>query len=86
MYMLRGLGFSTLAVYPSQTKLFVREGCANVWVKDRWGKTAYDEAIRVGSKAVASFLATEMEKSPEKFKGLDLETQVSAGHSAVGQQ
>ena len=41
------------------------EGGANVWVRDRWGKTAYDEARRVGATAVAEFLAAEMAKHPE---------------------
>ena len=43
----------------------MEEGGANVWVRDRWGKTAYDEARRVGATAVAELLAMEMERRPE---------------------
>ena len=46
-------------------KLLLEEGGANVWVRDRWGKTAYDEARRVGATAVAETLAAAMAKRPE---------------------
>lgn len=49
----------------TQVKLLVNEGGANVWVRDRWDKTTYDEARRVGATAVAEFLAAEMAKHPE---------------------
>ena len=46
-------------------ELLVGEGGANVCVKDRWGKTACDEARCVGATAVADFLSAEMAKHPE---------------------
>ena len=49
-----------------QIKLLVEEGGANVWVRDRWGKTAYDEARRVGATAVAEFLQKHMNSRPEQ--------------------
>ena len=45
-----------------QIKLLVEEGGANVWVRDRWGKTPYDEARRVGATAVAEFLKLIMDR------------------------
>ena len=54
-----------MTVHLMQTELFVLEGGANVWVRDRWGKTAHEEACRVGATSVAEFLAAEMEKCPE---------------------
>ena len=48
-----------------QVKLLVDEGGAPVGVQDRWGKTAYDEARRVGATAVAEFLSAEMAKAPQ---------------------
>ena len=45
-----------------QIKLLVEEGGADVWVRDRWGKTAYDEARRVGATAVAEYLKLIMDK------------------------
>lgn len=52
-------------LFSTQVKLLADEGGANVWVKDRWGKTSHDEARRVGATAVAEFLAAEMAKHPE---------------------
>ena len=45
-----------------QVKLLVEEGGADVWVRDRWGKTAYDEARRVGATAVAEYLKQIMDR------------------------
>jgi len=45
-----------------QVKLLVEEGGADVWVHDRWGKTAYDEARRVGATAVAEYLKQIMDR------------------------
>ena len=36
----------------SQVRLLVEEGGANVWLRDRWDKTALDEAHRVGGRYV----------------------------------
>ena len=48
-----------------QVTLLSVEGGADAWVTDRWGKTPYDEARRVGATAVADFLTAEMAKHPE---------------------
>ncbi len=45
-----------------QVKLLGEEGGADVWVRDRWGKTAYDEARRVGATAVAEYLKQVMDR------------------------
>ena len=45
-----------------QVKLLVEEGGADVWVRDRWGKTAFDEARRVGATAVAEYLKQIMDR------------------------
>ena len=45
-----------------QIKLLVEEGGADVWVRDRWGKTAYDEARRVGATSVAEYLKAIMDR------------------------
>ena len=50
-----------------QIKLLVEEGGADVWVRDRWGKTAYDEARRVGATAVAEYLKLIMDKCDAIF-------------------
>lgn len=39
-----------------QVRLLVEEGGADVLVKDRWGKTPHDEAVRVGARFVVEYL------------------------------
>lgn len=39
-----------------QVRLLVEEGKADVSSKDRWGKTALEEARRVGATAVIEYL------------------------------
>jgi hypothetical protein len=43
-----------------QVKLLVEEGKADTTVRDRWGQTPLDEAIRVRAAAIAEFLRTKM--------------------------
>lgn len=39
-----------------QVKLLVEEGGADITLKDRWGRTALDEANRIGARSVATYL------------------------------
>lgn len=47
-------------------KLLVEDGDADVWVKDRWGKTPFDEANRLGANHVARFLKAVMDERPRR--------------------
>ena len=47
-----------------QVKLLVEEGIADLYVRDRWDKTPFEEAERVGAKHVARFLQARMDERP----------------------
>jgi ankyrin repeat protein len=40
----------------AQVRALVEEGKAELGVKDRWGSTPLDEAMRAGSRAVMEYL------------------------------
>jgi hypothetical protein len=63
---------STILCSGVQIKLLVEEGGADVWVRDRWGKTAYDEARRVGATAVAEYLKLIMDRCDTRLSTTDI--------------
>ncbi len=61
----KSMRISQVSLKTPQVKLLVEEGLADVWVRDRWGNTAHDEAKRVGARYVARYLKAKMDEMPE---------------------